>query len=62
MKPVVDLGGSKSVIFSIETEALAALRNAGLNEQADQLAERLKRPDLSRFQFLKIVQEYVELV
>jgi hypothetical protein len=62
VKPVVDLGGSKSVIFSIETEALAALRKAGQNEQADQLAERLKRPDLSRFQFLKIVQEYVDLV
>lgn len=61
-KPVVDLGGSQSVIFSIETQALEALRKAGLNDKADELAQRLKRPDLSRFQFLKIVQEYVELV
>lgn len=60
-KPVVDVGGSKSVIFSIEAEALKALREAGLEIQATELAGRLKRPDLSRFQFLKIVQEYVEL-
>jgi hypothetical protein len=60
-KPVVDLGGSKSVIFSIESEALKALREAGLEAQASELAERLKPKDLTRFQFLKIVQEYVEL-
>jgi hypothetical protein len=60
-KPVVDLGGSKSVIFSIESEALKALRAAGMEAQASELAERLKPKDLTRFQFLKIVQEYVEL-
>jgi hypothetical protein len=60
-KPVVDVGGSKSVIFSIEAEALKALRAAGMDVEATQLTERLKRPDLTRFQFLKIVQEYVEL-
>jgi hypothetical protein len=61
VKPVIDLGGSKSVMFNIETMALKALRDAGLNERADELVDRLKRPDLSRFQFIKIVQEYVEL-
>ncbi|MDB5100546.1 MAG: hypothetical protein JWM80_4967 [Cyanobacteria bacterium RYN_339] len=60
-KPVVDLGGSKSVMFSIEAEALKALRAAGMEAEAGQMLERLRRPDLSRFQFLKIVQEYVEL-
>ena len=62
VRPKVDMGGSQSVIFSIETEALRALRNAGMEDRATELAERLKRPDLTRFQFLKIVQEYVELV
>lgn len=61
-KPIVDLGGSKSIIMSIEKSAIQALQDAGLTERANELAERLKRPDLSRFQFLKIVQEYVELV
>ena len=61
-KPQVDLGGSKSVIFSIEQASLAALKAAGQEDRARELAERLKRADLSRFQFLKIVQEYVELI
>jgi hypothetical protein len=61
-KPVVDLGGSKSVMFSMQAEALKALRAAGQEDKALELEERIKRPDLTRFQFLKIIQEYVELV
>jgi hypothetical protein len=62
LKPIVDLGGSKSVMFNIETSALKALRDAGMEKQADELSDRLKRPDLARFQFLKIIQEYVDLI
>lgn len=61
VRPVVNLGGSQSVIFDIERQALRALNDAGLGPHAEELTRRLKRPDLSRYEFLKIVQEYVEV-
>jgi hypothetical protein len=60
-RPVVNLGGSTSVIFDIEREALKALDEAGLGPHAEELRLRLRRPDLSRYELLRIVQEYVEL-
>ena len=60
-KPICKVTGSDGNVFSVMARVIRALRDAGMNEEADKVAARVPAEAQSYHQALAIMGEYVEL-